>query len=84
MLTKESVPGEFGPGHNAFIKDPDTGDDLFIYHAVPHDDSGRAVGRRMAIRRVHWAASGLPYLEMTEADDLDPALAKVRVDIAVK
>ncbi|MBQ6680511.1 MAG: family 43 glycosylhydrolase [Lachnospiraceae bacterium] len=36
-LTKESVPGEYGPGHNCFVKDTVTGDDIFVYHAVPHD-----------------------------------------------
>lgn len=83
VLTKESVPGEYGPGHNCFIKDPDSGDDLLIYHAVPHDKNGKTLGRRMGIRRVHWAATGYPYLEMTEERDLNPAFKKVDLKIKI-
>lgn len=84
LLTKESVENQYGPGHNNFVKDPDTGDDLMVYHAVPHDGQGKALGRRPGIRRVHWAASGYPYLEMTEERDLDPALKSVVLEITVK
>jgi len=83
ILTKESVPNEFGPGHNNFVKDPETGDDLLVYHAVPHDESGKAMGRHMGIRRVHWAASGYPYLEMTPEMDLNPRLQSVTLTITV-
>lgn len=83
VLTKESVPGEYGPGHNMFLKDPETGDDLIVYHAVPHDDKGRSIGRRMGIRRVHWTVEGLPYLAMTPERDLDHALAHVTATITV-
>lgn len=84
FLTKESVPGEYGPGHNNFIKDPETGDDLLVYHAVPHDDQDRSLGRHMGIRRVHWAASGYPYLEMTEERDLDPDLREIHMKVLVE
>ena len=84
ILTRESVPGEYGPGHNSFVKDPETGDDLMIYHAIPHEKDGKTLGRRMAIRRVHWAASGYPYLEMTEQEDLDPARKQVTLKIIIK
>lgn len=83
VLTKESVPGEFGPGHNCFIKDPESGDDLLIYHAVPHDREGKTLGRHMGIRRVHWSAAGYPYLEMTEDKDLNPDLRKVTMQIEI-
>lgn len=83
ILTKESVTGEFGPGHNMFIKDPVSGDDLFVYHAVPHDDENKAIGRRMGIRRVHWTAEGLPCLDMTSERDLDPLNKNVSLDIVV-
>lgn len=84
VLTKESVPGEYGPGHNCFIKDPDSGDDLLIYHAVPHDEENRELGRHMGIRRVHWAANGYPYLEMTEERDVAEELRKVVLKICVE
>lgn len=84
LLTKESVENEFGPGHNNFVKDPETGDDLMVYHAVPHDKDGKTEGRKPGIRRVHWAASGYPYLEMTEERDLDPRLKAVSLKIKVQ
>lgn len=84
VLTKESVPGEFGPGHNMFITDPETGDDLFVYHAVPHDTDGRAIGRRMGIRRVHWAADGLPRLDMTPELEIDPTLTRVNMAVTIR
>lgn len=83
LLTKESVPGEFGPGHNNFIKDPETGDDLMVYHAVPHDANGRTLNRRPAMRRVHWAASGMPYLEMTPEKDLDSRFANITMKLII-
>lgn len=83
VLTKESVPGEYGPGHNSFIVDPDTGDDLLVYHAVPHDERDVAKERYTGIRRVHWAASGYPYLEMTPERDCDPALRDVTMTVIV-
>ena len=84
VLTKESVKGEYGPGHNCFIKEPESGDDLLVYHAVPHDINGKAMGRRMGILRVHWAASGYPYLEMTEERDLAPEFKKVKLRIGIR
>lgn len=84
VLTKESVPGQFGPGHNSFLKEPDTGDDLLIYHAVPHDANNRALGRHMGIRRVHWAQNGYPYLEMTPERDLKPEFLRVCCKIRVE
>lgn len=83
VLTKESVPGEYGPGHNCFVKDIETGDDLFVYHAVRHDEKQKALGRYMGIRRVHWGASGYPYLEMTSEEDLDPNCSDVKLRVEV-
>lgn len=84
LLTKESVPNQFGPGHNNFVKDPITGDDIMSYHAVPHDANGLALGRQPGMRRVHWAATGLPYLEMTEERDLDPRFKNVILKVTVR
>ncbi len=84
ILTKESVPGEYGPGHNSFVKDHETGDDMMVYHAVPHDETGKSLGRKPAVRRVHWAATGLPYLEMTAERDLKPEFARVAMMLTVE
>ncbi len=83
FMTKESVPGMFGPGHNSFIKDPETGDDLIVFHAVPHEN-GRPLGRRPAVRRVHWKANGLPDLEVTEERDLKEEFRNVECVISVR
>lgn len=83
ILTKESVENELGPGHNNFIKDPDSGDDIMVYHAIPYDKRGSAFGRRMGLRRVHWGANGYPYLEMTAERDLNPKFKRVTLDITV-
>lgn len=83
ILTKESVKGEYGPGHNSFIKDKETGDDLLIYHAVPHDENEKMLGRHMGIRRVHWAANGYPYLEMSEEKDLKSEFRDVVLEVEI-
>lgn len=84
VLTKESVPGEYGPGHNSFVVDHETGDDMMVYHAVPHDENGKSLGRKPAVRRVHWAATGLPYLEMTAERDLKPEFRNVTLTVTVE
>ena len=84
LLTKESVPGEYGPGHNNFVKDPDTGDDLMIYHAIPHDENDKTLFRQPGIRRVHWAKNGLPYLEMTPERDLPEGSENVVMELVVE
>ena len=83
LLTKESVPGEYGPGHNNFLKDPETGDDLMVYHAIPHDKQDKALGRQPGVRRVHWAATGLPYLEMTPERDLPEGMERIAMKLTV-
>lgn len=84
VLTKESVKGQYGPGHNNFIKEPETNDDLMVYHAVPKGENGKYLGRRMAIRRIHWKANGYPYFEMTPERDVDPNLEEVTMKIKIK
>jgi GH43 family beta-xylosidase len=84
VLTKESVPGQFGPGHNAFLVDPETGDDLLIFHAVPHDAEGVALGRHMGIRRVHWDVNGLPDLRLTPERDLPVEREHVMCTVRVR
>lgn len=89
-LTKESVPGQYGPGHNHFLKDPDgSGDDLMVLHAKAlreteaPDISDRINPRNALIRRVHWNALGLPVLDMTPEQELAPALREVTCRVCV-
>ena len=84
LLTKESVPGEYGPGHNNFVEDRETGDIIMIYHAIPHDGQDRTLRRQPGIRRLHFAATGLPYLEMTPERDLAPGLERVEAKIVIE
>lgn len=84
LLTRESVPGEYGPGHNCFVVDHDTGDTLLVYHAVPRDEDGKALGRKPYVRRVHWAAAGYPYLEMTPERDLKDEFRRVTLTLTVQ
>lgn len=83
LLTKESVPGQYGPGHNVFVKDPHTGDDWMVYHAVAHDENDRSLNRHPAMRRVHWGVCGLPYLEMTPERDLNPACEHITMELTI-
>lgn len=83
VLTKESVKGEYGPGHNSFVKDED-GDDLIVYHAVPLDKNGKSLTRHMAIRRVHWKKDGLPYFEMTADEDIPEEYENVTCKVIVE
>ncbi len=84
LLTKESVPGEYGPGHNNFVIDHETGDTLMVYHAVPHDDQDRTLGRQPYVRRVHWSKAGYPYLEMTPQRDLKDEFRHVTMTLTLK
>lgn len=84
VLTKESVPGEFGPGHNSVFQEDYNGDHLLIYHAVPHKANGKTLNRRMGIRRIHWRKNGLPYFEMTPERDIKPEFRKFKVKVIVE
>ena len=79
LLTSQSVPGEFGPGHNAYITDED-GLTWNTYHARPGVNGPRSSG----IRRVHFNCEDFPVLDLTEEMDLDPKLKWVKTTVVVK
>ncbi|WP_373821098.1 family 43 glycosylhydrolase [Jeotgalibaca porci] len=79
LLTSLNVPGEFGPGHNAYVEDEE-GNIWNTYHARPGIDAPRSSG----IRRVHFDVDGQPILGMTEAMDVNPELSLVQVKVKVK
>ena len=91
LLTSRSVPGEYGPGHNAYVTDDD-GLVWNTYHARPGNvasvhagDTNAAFGDRSSgIRRVHFNVEGYPILDMTETMDLDPKLQWVKTKLIVK
>jgi len=78
LLTSNSVPGEYGPGHNSYVRDED-GNLLNVYHARDGVKGPRCTG----IRRVHFDIDGQPVLDLTEERDLDPQLKVVTTTIIV-
>lgn len=79
LLTSRSIPGEYGPGHNAYVMD-DNGTYWNTYHARPGVEAPRSSG----LRRVHFDIDGYPVLDLPEYRDLNKKLAKVEIDVIVK
>ena len=79
-LASNSVPGEYGCGHNAFFVD-EYGDTYITYHGVTAPGS-RAIGP--GIRRVHFAADGTPVLDMSNEQDLPQGKEDVRLTVNVE
>ncbi len=72
LLTSEDLIGEYGPGHNSFVKD-ENGDWIFVYHSRDEEcfkgecgysqhDSLYDPCRSARIRRVLWDSDGFPIL----------------------
>lgn len=72
LLTSDDLDGEYGPGHNSFVKD-EKGDWCFVYHSrdeacfkgecgFSNHDSLYDPCRSARKRRVLWSADGLPIL----------------------
>ena len=78
ILTARSVEGEYGTGHNAYVKDED-GTIWNTYHARPGVEGVRSSG----IRRVHFDIDGAPMLDVTEELDLLEEYATVETQIVV-
>ncbi|MBQ8202564.1 MAG: GNAT family N-acetyltransferase [Clostridia bacterium] len=97
LLSSRSVPGEYGPGHNAYVTDED-GLVWNTYHARPgiqatqQGSSSAALpgskilfgARSSGIRRVHFNVEDFPILDMTEELDLKPELTWVQTVVIVK
>lgn len=72
LLTSDDLIGEYGPGHNSFVKD-ENGDWIFIYHSrdeicyngkcgYSDGDSLYDPCRSARIRKVLWDENGFPVL----------------------
>ena len=70
------APGEYGPGHNAYVED-EYGDTWNTYHARPGIDAPRSSG----IRRVHFGFDGEPVLDMVEEKDLPESMRDITVKL---
>ena len=77
VLTFYSVPGEYGPGHNAFFTNED-GELMISYHGeTAIDEHLRCDG----IRRVHFRKDGTPYFEMSADEDVSDTEVSMSVII---
>lgn len=74
LLTSDDLIGEYGPGHNSFVKD-ENGEWVFVYHSRDEacfkgecgfsgHDSLYDPCRSARIRRVKWDENGLPVLNV--------------------
>ncbi len=79
ILTSWSVPGQYGPGHNAYILD----DDGVMYN-IYHAKWGRSATRSASIRRVHFDIDGEPVLDVVEERDLLDAYKSVTTQVQVQ
>lgn len=72
LLTSFDLIGEYGPGHNSFVKD-ENGDWVFVYHSrsetcykgecgYGHEDPLYDPCRSAHIRKVKWSEDGMPIL----------------------
>ena len=79
-LASNFVEGEYGCGHNGFFTD-EFGDTYITYHG--HKTIGVS-DRIDGIRRVHFGCDGMPYLYMSENEDLPADRENVSITLTVK
>ncbi len=72
---------QLGTGHGMWSHDED-GNLIYVFHAAEYED-GAYGGRDAQVRRVHWAADGMPVLDMQADEELDPAYREVTMTIVV-
>ncbi len=77
MLRSTFVEGIQGPGHNSFFQDEE-GRWMIAYHAQERKDYHC---RCSTYHRVHFAADGLPMLNVTGKRDVATEIAEVEVDV---
>ena len=80
LLLSESVPGEYGPGHNSYYVNED-GNYVNVYHALPQNSGGK---RHAGIREVYWSVDGTPVLDMTADEAVLPENKEVSVEVVVE
>lgn len=71
---------QLGTGHGMWSRDEDD-NLLYVFHART-DDNG-LTGRDTFVRRVHWAADGLPIFDMEADEEVAPANRAVSVTVTV-
>ena len=74
LMSSRSCEGEYGVGHNSYVKD-ENGLVWNFYHGRKGVDGPRSSGAR----RVHFDVDGEPMLDFVEEKDLPESVRKVQV-----
>ena len=74
LMSSRSCEGEYGVGHNSYVKD-ENGLVWNFYHGRKGVDGPRSSGAR----RVHFDIDGEPMLDFLEGKDLPESVRKVQV-----
>lgn len=72
---------QLGTGHGMWSHDED-GNLIYVFHAAEYED-GAYGGRDAQVGRVHWAADGMPVLDMQADEELDPVYREVTMTVVV-
>lgn len=72
---------QLGPGHGMWSEDED-GNLLYVFHARTHNLG--LSGRDTFIRRVHWAADGMPIFDMFTTEELASQFREVSLRVVVE
>lgn len=64
VMTSNTTTGQYGPGHNTFVKSEDGLTDILVYHARPYKDiTGDPLydpNRHTIIQKLYWNYDGTP------------------------
>ena len=73
---------QLGTGHGMWSEDED-GNQIYVFHAYATKNLGsvNAAGRDMFVRRVHWAADGMPVFDMSSSEELASKTVSVTVKV---
>ena len=73
---------QLGTGHGMWSEDED-GSQIYVFHAYATKNLGsvNAAGRDMFVRRVHWAADGMPVFDMSSSEELASKTVSVTVKV---
>lgn len=73
---------QLGTGHGMWSEDED-GNQIYVFHAYANTTTGlrNYSGRDTFVRRVHWAADGMPVFDMDAAEELSKPTVSFKVKV---
>lgn len=73
---------QLGTGHGMWSEDED-GNQIYVFHAYANQSEGyrNYSGRDTFVRRVHWAADGMPVFDMDSSEELASASVSFKVNV---